>query len=180
MAAVQESVMEDNFNVTAAFTGPSPYRFHFNENEAHPDCVRLKAALRREILRLCDSGVTHFLTGACVGVDMWAGEIMLDLIAQGRAVALIAVIPFREQPERWSALQQRRYEALLAGCAELIVLSEEYYDGCYRKRNQYLVSHAKYIICEEAHSHHPHSGTKQTLSMARKNGNIVICVTIEE
>jgi len=58
-------------DITAAFTGPRPHRFPFGENEDHPECVALKAALRREIEALCGAGVTRFLSAAGKSQRLW-------------------------------------------------------------------------------------------------------------
>jgi len=76
--------------------------FSLLENENVPECTALKAALRREIEALCDLGVTKFLTGVTIGVDMWYEEIVIDLIAHGREIEMIAVVPFRDPDEKWS------------------------------------------------------------------------------
>jgi len=97
---------------TAAFTGPRPHRFPFGTNEQHPECVALKSSLRREIEGLCDLGVTRFLTGAAMGVDIWAAEIVLDLIAAGREIELHAIVPFHDQEEN----SQRIINAAMLSC----------------------------------------------------------------
>lgn len=172
--------MADLRGITAAFTGPRPHRFPYGENEEHPDCVALKAALRRELEGLCDAGVTRFLTGAAAGVDMWCGEIVLDLIAQGSAVELIAVVPFRAQDEKWSQHNQQRYAAVLAGCSEVLILSEDFHKDAYRERNGYLVENAKYVLAVQDHTLRPNSGTRQTISLATKNGNTIIYASVKE
>ena len=172
--------MTNNIDATAAFTGPRPHRFPFGENESHPECIALKAALRSEIEALCENGVTRFLTGAAQGVDMWCGEIVLELIAQGRKIELIAIVPFRNQEEKFTKKNQARYAAILAKCSEAHVLSEVYYDGSYKVRNQHMIEHAKYLLAVQDHSRRANSGTRQTISLAKKNGNIIIFATALE
>jgi len=159
---------------TAAFTGPRPHRFPFGTNEQHPECVALKASLRREIEALCDQGVTRFLTGAAMGVDIWAAEIVLDLIAQGREIELHAIVPFHDQEEKFTADYQRRYAVVLAACSDVQVLEESYTEGSYKRRNAHMIQQAKYLLAVEEHSRRPNSGTRQTISLAKKNGNIII------
>ena len=172
--------MIDLVNNTAAFTGPRPHRFPFGENEDHPECIALKAALRCEIEALCDAGITRFLTGAAQGVDMWCGEIVLELIVQGREIELIAVVPFRNQEEKFSKKNQQRYADILAQCSEVLVLSEDYYKDSYKVRNQYLVEHAKYLLAVQDHANRANSGTRQTISLAKKNGNTIIYASAQE
>lgn len=171
---------EELFDATAAFTGPRPHRFPFGENEAAQECLALKAVLQREIEALCDAGITRFLTGAAAGVDMWCGEIVLELIAQGRAIELIAIVPFRNQEEKFSKKNKVRYAAILAKCSEVLVLSEHYYEGSYKVRNHYMIEHAKYLLAVQDHSRRPNSGTRQTISLAMKNGNTIIYASANE
>jgi len=159
---------------TAAFTGPRPHRFPFGSNEQHPECVALKASLCREIETLCDLGVTRFLTGAAMGVDIWAAEIVLDFIAQGRGIELHAIVPFRDQEEKFTKDFQQRYAAVLAACNDVQVLEEAYTEGSYKRRNAYMVQQAKYLLAVQEHSHRPNSGTRQTISLAKKNGNTIV------
>ena len=152
----------------------------FGENEDHPECRAIKAALRREIEALCDAGVIRYLTGAAAGVDMWCGEIVLELIAEGRDIALIAVVPFRTQDAKWSAKNKKRYAAILEKCSKVLVLSEDFHKDCYLERNTYLVEHAKYILAMPDYSDQSGSGTRQTISLAKKNGNTLIYASAKD
>ena len=73
-----------------------------------------------------------------------------------------------------------RYAAILAQCNEVIVLSEDYYKDSYKVRNQYLVEHAKYLLAVQDHTNRANSGTRQTISLAKKNGNTIIYASTQE
>lgn len=161
---------------TAAFTGPRPHRFHFKDNEEHPDCVQLKLALREQIGLLYNRGVRRFLTGACIGVDMWAGEIVLGLMKQYPDMELYCIVPFEEQALRWSEAQRERYYNLLAECTQVVQLSVRYYKDCYRVRNQYLVENAKYLLAVYDKEKKMRGGTGQTVYMGVNRGNAIICI----
>lgn len=176
----EKKMNQDIRKNTAGFTGPRPHRFPFNENEDHPLCLAIKAALRREIVSLCDKGVTRYLTGAAAGVDMWCGEIVLELIAEGKNIELIAVVPFRAQDEKWSAKNKERYAAILDVCSSVLVLSEDFHKNCYLERNTYLVEQAEYIIAMPDYSNQPRSGTRQTINLALKNGNTLIYASAKD
>ena len=63
-----------------AFTGHRPQSLPFGFNEADERCIALKQKLRDEIIRqIEENGVTHFITGMAIGVDMFAAEIVLGL-----------------------------------------------------------------------------------------------------
>jgi uncharacterized phage-like protein YoqJ len=161
---------------TAAFTGYRPHRFTFKGDEKHPDCVELKSVLREQIELLYEQGVLRFLTGACIGVDTWAGEIVLDLMKQHKDIELHCIVPFEEQAVKWTEAQRERYYNLLRDCTKIVQLSVHYYEGCYRVRNQYLVANSKYLLAVYDQNSKMIGGTGQTVNMALKNGNSIICI----
>lgn len=91
-----------------AFTGHRPKSFSFGDNENHPDCIQLKQVLRNQIERLYFEGFTHFITGCAMGVDIWAGEIVLDLMQRHANMELICVIPFQGQESQWNKKDRKR------------------------------------------------------------------------
>lgn len=161
---------------TAAFTGYRPFCFPFKDNENHPDCIELKKAIRQQIELLYTQGVKRFLSGASTGVDMWAGEIVIDLMKLYKDMELYCIIPYEDQAKEWTVSQKERYYDMLRDCTKLVQLSVQYYDDCYRIRNEFLVLHSKYLIAVYDTVKNTHSGTGQTVHMALKNGNAIICI----
>ena len=67
---------------TCAFTGHRPQNLPFGFNEEDERCIDLKKTLREQIINLIENeGVTHFISGMAIGVDMYAAEIVLGLKA---------------------------------------------------------------------------------------------------
>jgi uncharacterized phage-like protein YoqJ len=161
---------------TAAFTGYRPHRFSFRDNEKHPDCVELKKVLREQIEMFYDQGVRRFLTGACIGVGIWAGEIVLDLMKQHKDIELHCIVPFEEQAIRWTVAQRERYYSLLRDCTKIVQLSVHYYEGCYRICNQYFVANSKYLLAVYNKESKIRGYTGQTVYMALNKGNTIICI----
>lgn len=65
---------------TCAFTGHRPQNLPFGFNEEDERCIDLKKTLREQIINLIENeGVTHFISGMAIGVDMYAAEIVLGL-----------------------------------------------------------------------------------------------------
>ena len=61
---------------TCAFTGHRPQNLPFGFNEEDERCIDLKKTLREQIINLIENeGVTHFISGMAIGVDMYAAEI---------------------------------------------------------------------------------------------------------
>lgn len=64
---------------SCAFTGHRPKSFPWKFDETARDCVLLKEALAAQIKNLINGGVTDFLSGMALGVDIWSAQIVLDL-----------------------------------------------------------------------------------------------------
>lgn len=128
--------------------------------------------LEHEVETLIAQGVTTFISGGALGFD----QIAASLIAEKKKeqnIRLVFALPCRNQNEFWSADQKRLYRELLTKADEIIYVSEEYYDGCMKKRNHHMVDLSAYCICACLYSA---SGTGQTVKYARQKGLRVINV----
>ena len=67
---------------TCAITGHRPTRFRFKYDENNNDCKRIKKCIRDQLIQLYEQGFRRFWVGGALGVDMWAGEILLRLKEQ--------------------------------------------------------------------------------------------------
>ena len=86
-----------------AFTGHRPQSLPFGFNESDERCIALKQTLRAEIIRLIEQeGVTHFISGMALGVDMYAAEIVLGLKSSYEGITLESAIPCESQAEKWT------------------------------------------------------------------------------
>ena len=64
---------------TCAFTGHRPQNLPFGFNEEDERCIDLKKTLREQIINLIENeGVTHFISGMAIGVDMYAAETLIQ------------------------------------------------------------------------------------------------------
>lgn len=97
---------------SCAITGHRPVRFKFKYNEAHSECKRLKMRLRNEIMRLYGHGVRHFWVGGALGVDMWAGEILLRLKERHdyEDIRIMLALPVEGHDVRWDKRSRERMD----------------------------------------------------------------------
>lgn len=78
--AAQKAEKQSVQGKTCAFTGHRPQSLPFGFDESDKRCTSLKSVMRDQIVALIENeGVTHFITGMALGVDMYAAEIVLDL-----------------------------------------------------------------------------------------------------
>ncbi len=154
------------------FTGYRPHRFAFEQEGLRPEHVR--EALGRQIRRLYAEGCRTFISGMCVGVDLWAAAEVLALRQEHPEVELIAAVPFEGQESRWPAVDRREYRHILDSCTRVEVLfspeqAQENPAACYRQRNRWMVDNADMVLAVytpiEAERR---SGTAATVHYARQ------------
>jgi len=132
----------------------------------------IKFALEKTIISLVNKGVTSFYSGGACGWDLLAAEKVIAVkIQHGFSIKLIMVLPCREHGVKWSDDDKSRLIKILKNADEIIYLSEKYYDGCMKKRNEYLVEHSDFCV---AYMVHGRSGTSQTVRLAREHGLEII------
>lgn len=135
---------------------------------------RIQAIARRldyTVESLIAQGVTNFISGGALGFDTIAASLILTKRDAGKGVRLILVLPCHNQDERWDSGQREIYRHLLAEADEVTYVSEEYHDGCMKKRNQYMVDHSAHCVCALLHLR---SGTGQTVRYAKSKRAIVV------
>ena len=125
----------------------------------------------RERLKAMDSAFISS-SGMALGFDRLAAEAIISLKEELLHVRLVAVVPFRGQSNRWSAIEQRRYRLLLAQADKVVVLSEHYYQGCLLRRNDYMLAHSCGVIAY--FDGKPKGGTYYTCGKARDKGMEVV------
>lgn len=157
-----------------AFTGHRPQSLPFGFNETDERCFALKQVLRNEIINLIENkGVTHFITGMAIGVDMYAAEIVLGLKANYPGITLESAIPCENQAAKWTEEQRDRYYDIAAKCDKETMIQRQYTPDCMHKRNRYMVDQADYIIA--VWDGRP-SGTGKTVQYAQRQGKPIVII----
>ena len=113
------------------------------------------------------SGVTHFISGMALGVELYAAEIVLELKEQYPQIALECAIPYERQAVRWPAALRERYFSIASRCDKETMLQRQYTRDCMKKRNQYMVDCAEIVLA--VWNGEP-SGTGQTVWYAKEKG----------
>lgn len=163
--------MADN---TCAFTGHRPKSFPWKYNEKAHDCVLLKEVLAGQIAALADRGVTDWLSGMALGVDVWAAEIVLSLQKKNPALRLHCILPCERQEVKWPAAEQERYHTLLKRSDEVVYVSRSYHRDCMLERNRYMVDRASILLAVYNGTYR--SGTGMTVRYAKEQGREIIII----
>lgn len=95
---------------TCAITGHRPTRFKWKYDENNNGCKRLKKRMRDQFVLLYEQGVRQFWVGGALGVDMWAGEILLRLKEQPEysEIKLMVALPFEGHDAGWDERSKKR------------------------------------------------------------------------
>ncbi len=165
-----------NIEKTCCFTGHRPQNLPCGFNEKHKFCVDIKKQLKTMIISMIkNEGVSHFISGGALGVDMWAMEIVLAL-KNKYDITLEAAIPCEGQSKKWNEELQKRYNYLIDRCDKITLVQKEYTSDCMMKRNKYMVDNSTYII---AVWNGKCSGTSKTIRYAKDKCRQVFCIDIE-
>ncbi|MBP5165631.1 MAG: DUF1273 family protein [Oscillospiraceae bacterium] len=162
--------------VSCSVTGHRPSRLPYKYNESHPDCAALKLAIARELERLRRQGVTDFYTGCAQGVDTWAGECVLEMMKIDGDIRLHCVVPFSGQDKKWPREHRERYGKLLTAASDIELVSGQYSDESYLKRNRVLADRADVMLAVLDKKKNAHSGTGYTVGYAQKNNKPIIVI----
>ena len=129
----------------------------------------LPGLVDRAIAYAYDRGAKVFLAGGALGFDtLAAGRVILFKLTHPD-VRLELILPCADQTEGWSALDRERYDFALSRADEVEILSDNYFKGCMKKRNERLAERADMLIAY-ADGLRPYSGTMQTVRMANSRG----------
>lgn len=163
---------------SCAITGHRPTRFKFKYNENYSGCKRLKKRLHDQFILLYEQGVRRFLVGGALGVDMWSGEILLELKKQPEYsdIELVIVLPHPGHDARWDEQSKKRMAFLLEQCTEHLTLSANSGSESYYKRNRYLVDHADCLVAVYDNDRAVRSATEMTVRYAERQKKLVMLI----
>lgn len=101
---------------------------------------------RQAVAQFYSRGYKYFYCGMAMGFDMLAAEAVLSLKSQYKDMRLIAAVPYRNQSEKFTPVDKRRYQSILNKADEVVILREDYKKGCLLDRNDFMLAHASNLI----------------------------------
>lgn len=126
------------------------------------------AVLDRVINNFLHMGCNTFRVGGALGFDMMVEELLIrKRHEEGRNIRLELVLPCRDQADRWSWDNKRRYKKILREADSVEYICDRYEDGCMQKRNRVMVDGS--IICV-SYCTDMQSGTGGTVRYAKQKG----------
>ena len=159
--------------LSCCFTGYRPQKFPFPLLRDNADYIEFENRLLSEIVLLIREGCLTFYSGMAMGFDIIAAECVLEAAAvmKDYPVRLICAIPFPGQADKFPGVWKQRYDKLLAAADQTVLISGEYYRGCYFDRNRFMVNNSDFVLTWFDGSA---GGTKNTVTYAKSLGRKVI------
>ena len=142
-------------NQTCCFTG--------HRKITRNELPALKQSLENTMETLINQGVIFYGCGGAIGFDMLAGFTVLYFKKKYANIKLILVLPCRNQDINWPQNDKNAFQKLLAAADKVVFISENYYDGCMKKRNTHLVENSRFCIAY-LKIHEKRHGTNNTHS----------------
>ena len=126
-------------------------------------------------------GARDFYAGGARGWDLRFEEFVVDLREDHFPMIklhLVLPCPPEEQTSGWSEYDKQLYEKMLKAADSVEIVSPHYDKGCMKKRNERLVELGDICVCYY-NENHKHSGTGQTVRMAKKQGKEIINLYVD-
>ena len=122
--------------------------------------------LEKAVYKAVNEGFNVFLVGMAIGFDSVCFRV-LEGLRLTNDIKIVACIPCKDQAEYYNEKQKKEYDRMILSADEKIVLSEKYYNGCMRVRNEFMVDNSSKII---AFLKIPGGGTYSTVKYAIEKG----------
>ena len=164
---------------SCAVAGPKPTRFKFGYKEDNSLCRKIKKAMLRQFRRLYRKrGVRRLYIGGAIGVNLWAGELLLKLKEEPgyEDLELVVVLPFPGHDAKWDVRSRKRLEYLVRHSVEHLTTGTEDCRESYISQNRYLVDHAQYLVAVSEEHREQETGSFQVTAYAREKGLEIIYI----
>lgn len=160
------------------FTGHRPENM---PKENTDEYVLLRQLTKLYIRLMLDRGRNIFITGMSRGFDLMAAELILkdeDLMPVAK---VICAIPYLAQINEMKTQKEiELYKYIYENSSAAFCMYKEFKKKCYAVRNQFMVKHSNAVIAYLKNPEIAHSGTIQTLNIAKKRGLETIVITQED
>ncbi len=152
---------------TVCFSGHRQEKLPDNGNLRSTKMKAILSMLYYEIYQSIEDGYETFIAGGSRGIDLMAAELVYQFIHQGKKIRLVTAMPHPDFGNNFKGDDLfMRGNALIE--SELVInVSDKCHEGCYSKRNKFMVDHSSRLIAVVSDWQ---SGTGQTIRYAQQSG----------
>lgn len=157
-----ERIMSKNCCCTGHRPKGFPYQYGINTKKHR---AYLQALLQKIELAINKYGITNFISGMALGVDLDFAEIVLKLRNKYN-ITLECAVSCPNQTAKWYEKDILRYNEILKKADTITLVSKSYNRDCMLKRNRYMVDKSELVIA--VFNGIEKGGTWYTINYARK------------
>ena len=128
--------------------------------------------LEKAVYNAINDGFSIFLTGMALGFDSVCFKV-LEKIRKENDIKIKACVPCRDQERFFTVKNKREYYEMLSSADEVVILADEYFEGCMQARNEYMVDNSERLICFLRSNH---GGTYSTIKYAVSKGLEIVYI----
>ncbi|MCD7730384.1 MAG: DUF1273 domain-containing protein [Oscillospiraceae bacterium] len=158
---------------TVCFSGHRPQKLPDGGSNNSPVIRAIKSLVYKAVADCIEDGCNCFITGVAKGVDLWAGEIVLEHKACGKNIKLVAAFPYKGHGASFRGTEKWILGNITQYADEIVYVSDDYSDSCMKARNEYMINRSGKLIAVVGDYK---SGTGQTIRLAEKNGLDIVTI----
>jgi uncharacterized phage-like protein YoqJ len=131
----------------AAISGYKPFELGVFQHN-HPSAEYIKIAIKKSLLPLIDEGLEWVMISGQLGVELWAGEAVLELQEEYPELKLSVFTPFLNQEDSWKEGNKEWYESVLAGADHVDSITKKPYEKPwqFRLKNQFFIEKSDLLV----------------------------------
>ena len=122
---------------------------------------------------LVEGCFTRIYTDKNIGFSYDSAEVVIKLKKKYKNIKLFAIIPCKNQSDRWKEEDKIRYNKILEKVDDKRILYEKYNNYCMQKRNEFMVDNSSLII---ACFNEKRGGTQKTINYAKSKDKEVLII----
>ncbi|MEH7495755.1 DUF1273 domain-containing protein [Neobacillus niacini] len=130
-----------------AISGYKPFELGIFKND-HPAVLYIKAALKKELIRMMEAGLEWVLISGQLGVELWGAEVVFELKSEFPDVKLAVITPFLDQEASWSENNSEWYKSILAKADFIDSVTKKGYEKPwqFRLKNQFFIEKSDALL----------------------------------
>ncbi len=123
-----------------AVTGYKPHELGIFD-EKHIGITYIKKVLRKRLISFIEDGLEWVIISGQLGVELWCGEVVLELKFEYPQLKLAILTPFYQQEKNWNEKKKEQYQTILqqADFVDSITKREYENPSQLRLKNQFII-----------------------------------------
>lgn len=150
-------------------------------NDKHPGLPYIKKAIEQRLRILLEEGLEWVIISGQLGVELWTGEIALELKDEFPELQLAVLTPFLNQEQNWQEEKQEYYNLILEQAHYVNSITKREYEGPwqFKAKTQFLLdnSDALLLLYDDEKEGSPKYMLEEAKRRAEKEGYEYIQIT---